>query len=195
MPEALTNEIGWLREYWVQIALSLVVAAAYFALEKATAPRVAEGADNSNFSKQAGSRATLVLRSVLGLFAVVFLAGIWGIDFGTFAVVATTVLTVVGVALFASWSLLSNVTAFFVLLLQPSFQRGSYIRVLELDNYIEGRVAEISLFNTKLITDTREVVIYPNNLLLARPMVVNPREHWKPVGKTVEKRDNEEAAT
>lgn len=37
----------------------------------------------------------------------------WSIDLRSFVVVAGTALTLLGVALFATWSLLSNITAFF----------------------------------------------------------------------------------
>ncbi|MEO7781150.1 MAG: mechanosensitive ion channel domain-containing protein, partial [Candidatus Nitrotoga sp.] len=88
-----------------------------------------------------------------------------------------------GVALFASWSLLSNVTAYFILLSQPSFQRGNYIRIIDVDNSVEGYIAELNLFSTKLLTENREIIVYPNNLLLVRPTVVNPKNRLSGIGK------------
>ena len=35
-----------------------------------------------------------------------------------------------------------------------------------MDNYAEGHVSELNRFSTKLITESREVIIYPNNLVL-----------------------------
>jgi small-conductance mechanosensitive channel len=98
-------------------------------------------------------------------------------------VFASTTLTLLGVALFASWSLLSNVTAYFVILLNPSFRRGTFVRIIDVDNYSEGYISELSLFSTKLVTESREVIIYPNNLLLGRPTLINPRDRLHGIGK------------
>ena len=114
-------------------------------------------------------------------FAVILIA--WGIDFSGLLVISTSLITLTGVAFFASWSLLSNITAYFLLLFQTSFRRGNFIRVLDADNYVEGFISEINLFNTKLITEDREIIVYPNNLILTRPSVINPRAKWKTVGK------------
>ncbi|WP_156490117.1 mechanosensitive ion channel domain-containing protein, partial [Oleiphilus sp. HI0086] len=75
------------------------------------------------------------------------------------------------------------ITSFFILLVQKSFRRGNFVRVIDGDNYVEGYISEINLFSTKLISEAREVIIYPNNLLLTRPMLVNPRDRLKGIGK------------
>lgn len=51
------------------------------------------------------------------------------------------------------------------------------------DNYIEGYISEINLFNTKLITEDKEFVVYPNTLLILKPAIINPRERYNSVGK------------
>ena len=54
---------------------------------------------------------------------------------------------------------------------------------IDVDNYAEGYISELSLFNTKLLTESREIIIYPNNLLLGRPALINPRDRLYGVGK------------
>jgi small-conductance mechanosensitive channel len=104
-------------------------------------------------------------------------------DLSAMLIVASTTITLLGVALFASWSLLSNITAFFILLLQPSFARGNFIRVIDVDNYIEGYISDLSLLHTKLRTEAGELVVYPNNLLLGRPTLINPKQRLEGFGK------------
>ena len=48
--------------------------------------------------------------------------------------------------------------------------------MLDADDSVEGYISELGIFHTKLITEGRDVVVYPNNLLLSRPMLVNPRQ-------------------
>ncbi|MEM1188223.1 MAG: hypothetical protein AAGI72_06840 [Pseudomonadota bacterium] len=69
-------------------------------------------------------------------------------EIASLLVFAGTALTLLGVALFASWSLLSNVTAYFVLVLHPTFSRGTFIRILDADNYAEGYIAELGFFRS-----------------------------------------------
>ena len=120
---------------------------------------------------------------VIALVAAGGIAAALSTTAGLLLVISTSLITLTGVAFFASWSLLTNITAYFLLLFQMSFRRGNFIRVLDADNYVEGFITEINLFNTKLITEDREIIVYPNNLILTRPSIINPRAKWKTVGK------------
>jgi small-conductance mechanosensitive channel len=111
---------------------------------------------------------------------------IWGFDFQWLLAVSSGLITLTGVALFASWSILSNITAFFILLAHESYKRGNFIRIIEADNYVEGTISEINLFNTRLITENMESIIYPNNLLIARPTIINPNVRFTTIGKIQE---------
>ena len=85
--------------------------------------------------------------------------------------------------MFANWSLISNITAYFILLTNVTYRRGNYVRILDGDNFIEGFIADINLFSTRLVTQDRETVLYPNNLILTRPVLVNPKGRWGTLGK------------
>lgn len=166
-----------------QIALTCAILALYWLIGRLIYPKLKESAEDGNFKPEVSGRAKTAVRLIMALTSALLIFLIWGIKFSNILLFSTTMLTLMGEALFAQWSLLSNVTAYFVLLLHPSIKRGNFVRVLDFDNYVEGYVSELSLFNTKLITDSREQLIYPNNLMLSRPIVVNPREKWNPIGK------------
>lgn len=189
-----SSAIDWLAGNATQLVITLAVVSLYLLLDRFSTPRIAEGADQSRFKDDAAAKAIRIARLLTGLFGVLIVALIWGVDFGSIAIFAGTALTLLGVALFASWSLLSNVTAYFVLLLHPSFRRGTFVRIIELDNYAEGYISELTLFNTKLITEHREVIVYPNNLLLGRPAIINPRDRLAGVGKLPASRASTEPA-
>ena len=178
--DAIADFLG---PYGVQITLTLVVALVYTAVDRFIAPRLTESADHGGFQGGSAEKALRVARFIITLMAILALAVVWGIEFTSILVFTGTTLTLLGVALFASWSLLSNVTAYFVLLLHPTFRRGTFIRIIDADNYIEGYIADLTLFNIKLISESREFIVYPNNLVLGRPAVINPRDRLNPVGK------------
>lgn len=167
----------------LQITGSIISVLVYFLITRFAFPRIEKGVIDSHFKSDATLKAFRVVRFLSGMVTIVALMIIWGFDFSGLLVVLTSIVTVVGIALFASWSILSNITAFIFLLIQPSFKRGNYIRVIDVDNYIEGYIAEVTLLNTRLITEDREVVIYPNNLLLSRASIINPKRRIANIGK------------
>ena len=170
-------------DYGLQLGVTLSLLVVYLLIVRFTKPRIEEGADQGRFKDSAASDAFNLIRMFYSVFALLVLALIWGFDFRSVVIFTTTTLTLLGVALFASWSILSNITAYFVLLLHPSYRRGTFIRVIDVDNYAEGYIAELTPFNTKLVTENREVILYPNNLLLGRPSLINPRDRLDGVGK------------
>lgn len=175
--------IDWVGRYDTQLILTIALVVIYTLLERFSRPRIEEGVDRSRLKAGSGVQAQRVIRIVGMALLTAGLIVVWGIDVGALLVLSTTIITLTGVALFASWSLLSNVTAYFVILFNPAFRRGNFVRVIDLDNYIEGYISEITLFHTKLITENRESICYPNNLLLMRPCLVNPRNRLSIVGK------------
>jgi len=173
----------WFAENHVKLLISLTVLSAFILIRKAFGPKIQNSVDASGLNQQTATTANNLVLVVAGLFGCVSLLFVWGVNIQHVLLIGTSVITLLGVALFANWSLLSNVTAFVVLLIHPSYRRGNYLRIINLDNYYEGCISEISLFHTKLITDEREVFLFPNNALLSSPVIINPRRHWQSTGK------------
>ncbi|WP_100656176.1 mechanosensitive ion channel domain-containing protein [Alteromonas flava] len=173
----------WVTVYQSHLIWSGVLLIAYTIVTRLALPLIERKVISSKLKSEAAKKAYHIIRLIVGIVTVSALLVVWGIDFSGLLLISTSLLTLTGVALFASWSLLSNVTGYFVLLFQPSFRRGNYIRIIDGDNYIEGYIADVTLFSAKLITDEREVIVYPNNLLLTRPTIVNPRNRLSSIGK------------
>jgi small-conductance mechanosensitive channel len=177
----------WFQTYKLNITLTLIIFSLYAIFRFFAGPRIREQAEQGRLKNRSVAKALSALNVILMIGAVASALVVWGFDFKGLLTLSASILAVTGVALFAGWSVLSNVTSFFILLAHNSYRRGNFIRIMDADNYIEGYISEINLFNTKLISESREVMIYPNNMLLARPTIVNPRDRWMPVGKLVPK--------
>lgn len=163
----------------VQLIISLSVLVLYFIISRRVMPLLYQVIANSRLKAEMNKRAAAVFHIVLVLLLIVVLSIVWGLDIRGLLVLASSMIAVVGVALFAAWSLLSNITAFFILLGQKAFAEGMEVRVVDGGNYLEGRIEEINLFSTVLRTKDNEQVVYPNNLLVSRPVVV-----FSPQGRT-----------
>ena len=94
---------------------------------------------------------------------------IWGVQQSDVAVYIGSILTVVGVAFFAQWSILSNMTSSIILFFNHSIKLGDVIIIMEGKEYeIEGRVADIGLFFVTLKTAENEEIALPNNLFIQK---------------------------
>ncbi|MFQ3206062.1 MAG: small-conductance mechanosensitive channel [Glaciecola sp.] len=142
---------------------------------KWTLTRIRTGVKISKLTEDIALKPFNIMRIVIGTMTVATLLIVWGIDFSGLLLISTSLITITGVALFANWSLLTNITAYFILLFQPSYSRRNFIRILEGDNFVEGTVSEVNLFNIKLITGDLDIIMYPNNLLLTRLIMLNPK--------------------
>ena len=169
----------------MQLIISFSVLVLYFIISRRVMPLLYQVIANSRLKAEMNKRAAVVFHILLVLLLIVVLSIVWGVDIRGLLVLASSMIAVIGVALFAAWSLLSNITAFFILLGQKAFAEGMEVRVVDGGNYLEGRIVEINLFSTVLRTKDNEQVVYPNNLLISRPVVVFPKKTRKVVSNTV----------
>ncbi len=95
---------------------------------------------------------------------------IWSIDFKGLLVFASSIFAVIGVALFAQWSILSNVTASLIIFFTFPARVGDRIRIIDKDDSIEGIIKEITLFQVEIQDDEKNRIFYPNNVLLQKPV-------------------------
>ncbi|MFT7372968.1 MAG: small-conductance mechanosensitive channel [Oleiphilaceae bacterium] len=173
----------WAIFYKFNIILTTVIFIFYLIFRRLAQPRIRKQAEQGRLKGDSTSKALSAINVILLVTASAVICIVWGFDFKGLLTLSASILAVTGVALFASWSVLSNITSFFILLAHNSFRRGNFIRIIDADNYVEGYISEINLFNTKLISENREVIIYPNNLILTRPTLVNPRNRLDTIGK------------
>ncbi len=190
--EYMSAFLGWLLKHNLHIVLSLVLIIIFSFFRRIINPKIEKYVTRDDLKNETLESAVFSLNIFSWLITLVLLLFIWGFDFKTFLALSTGLVALTGAALFASWSILSNVTAFFILLVHKTYKRGNYIRVIEADNYIEGYISELSLFNTKLLTEDGELIVYPNNLLIARPTIINPKTKYLAIGKTEEFKVKEE---
>ena len=120
-------------------------------------------------------RTNLVIKYVnilLSLLAIVTIIVIWGVKKDQLFLFTSSIFTVVGVAAFAQWSLLSNITAGIILFFSFPFKIGDHIKILDKDFPISGEIIDIKAFYVLLKTDESEIVTYPNNLLMQKGISV-----------------------
>lgn len=126
-------------------------------------------------SKQAAPQRAVYISKVFnfGLVTVsAFLMSlIWGLDYNSVFLLASSVLAVLGVAFFAQWSILSNITASIVIFFSYPARIGDLVRIVDGDNSLEGEILDINLFQVLLRDPKGDLINYPNNLIIQKPLV------------------------
>lgn len=106
------------------------------------------------------------------LTATVLLSAIWGLKQNEIAVFVGTILTALGIAFFAQWSLLSNVTSSLLLFFNHPLKIGDKIKVLDKDYPFEGEVTDLTYFFVHIKTGEGEIITIPNSLLFQKSVSV-----------------------
>lgn len=189
MIELLNGVLRWATEYQSNIVFSSLVLLFYLVMSKKLLPKIESDITKSKLKSHSALKGLFAARVLVATVSLCLLLLAWGIDFSGLLVLSTSIITVTGVALFASWSLISNITAYFILLTNVSYRRGNYLRIIDGDNFVEGFIADIGPFSTRLVTTERETIMYPNNLILTRPVMLNPKVKWNSIGKVMAKTD------
>ncbi|MCV9928164.1 mechanosensitive ion channel family protein [Flavobacterium sp. LS1R49] len=116
-------------------------------------------------------RTNLIIKYINLLTNTLFIIGlfvIWGVQTQDIFLTVSSIATVIGVAMFAQWSILSNITSGIILFFSFPFKIGDSIKIHDKDFPIEAEIEDINAFHVSLKTKEGEKIIYPNNLLLQK---------------------------
>ena len=114
---------------------------------------------------------------LINILALVSLITIWGVQTKDIAIAVSSIATVIGVAMFAQWSILSNITSGIIMFFSFPFKIGDTILIHDKDFPIEAEIEDIGAFHVSLRTTEGEVIIYPNNLMLQRGISIKDKKY------------------
>ena len=112
-----------------------------------------------------------IINLFLFIFVTVSLISIWNIDKKDLIVFLTSVVTVLGIAFFAQWSILSNITSSLILFFNHPLKIGQNIRVLDKEYDIEGKLIDISFFFMYIRNEEGYLITIPTSVALQKTMV------------------------
>ncbi|MET0356232.1 MAG: mechanosensitive ion channel domain-containing protein [Cellvibrio sp.] len=94
-----------------------------------------------------------------------------GLGYSEVSVFLSSIFAVVGVGLFAQWSILSNVTASMIIFFGFPYRIGDRIKIADKDEDISGVIEEISMFHIILRREDGNMITYPNSMLLQKAVL------------------------
>jgi small-conductance mechanosensitive channel len=93
---------------------------------------------------------------------------IWGIEQTDLVVFLSTTLTILGVAFFAQWSLISNITSTLIIFFNHPIRIGDSLTIMEKDYEIEGELSDIGIFFITIKTKEGKKITMPSNIFLQK---------------------------
>ena len=63
---------------------------------------------------------------------------VWGVDQSELLIFLSTILVVLGVAFFAQWSIISNITSTLIIFFNQPIKIGDYLTIMDKEYEIEG---------------------------------------------------------
>lgn len=130
-------------------------------------------------SEKLEQRTNLIIKYIhllMNILITISLIIIWGVDTKDIIVTISSIATVIGVAMFAQWSILSNITSGMILFFSFPFKIGDTIKIHDKDFPIQAEIEDISAFYINLKTKEGEKIIFPNNLLLQKGISIIPMQ-------------------
>jgi len=121
------------------------------------------------------ARVNLINRYItftLVFVALLIEAIIFGVEPGQIALVFSSVFAVVGIGLFAIWSILSNITSGVIMFFSFPYKVGDKIMIHDKDFPMEAIIEDIGAFQLHLRLDNGNLVTYPNNLMLQKAVTL-----------------------
>ena len=151
-----------------QIFIGLVLLIGFRVFRQVTYRWLEKLADRKQVSLQ---RKQFIIKSFsvvsLAVFAALFTI-LLGIGFGDISLFLSSIFAVLGVALFAQWSILSNLTASVLIFFVFPYRIGDKIKVAEKDADVSGELIDITMFHVLIRHEDGNIITYPNNLILQK---------------------------
>lgn len=147
----------------VQVIETLFVVVGYFIIYFIVKSVINNALKKTRFER---GRRKMTIRAVqlfTTIAAIILLTGIWGFKQNQIALFASTILTALGIAFFAQWSLLSNITSSILIFFNHPVKMGDHIKVLHKDYNYEGEVTEMNYFFVHIKTIENQIITIPNS--------------------------------
>lgn len=106
------------------------------------------------------------------LIVILIEAFIFGAQPEDLSLVFSSVFAVIGIALFAIWSILSNITSGVIMFFSFPYKVGDKIQIHDKDFPLEAIIEDIGAFQLHLRQDNGDLVTYPNNLILQKAVTL-----------------------
>jgi small-conductance mechanosensitive channel len=111
-----------------------------------------------------------IVRKMVNIILFIIISGlllfVWGVDQSELVIFISSFLTVMGIALFAQWSILSNITSSVIIFFNHPVKIGDTIVVLDKDYQVEGKISDIGMFFMNIKSAEGDHISIPTSVFM-----------------------------
>jgi small-conductance mechanosensitive channel len=152
----------------IRVIETIIAIASFFILRYVTIKFLSRIQRKYSYSKYRLKPILKFINLFITLTLLIVLIAIWGVEQSKLLAFITSVLTVIGIALFAQWSILSNISSAIIIFISHPVKLGESITILDKEFDISGQVSDIGLFYVILKNAENEKIMIPNNVFLQK---------------------------
>jgi small-conductance mechanosensitive channel len=154
---------------YLKIIETFVILVMYLLLRGMSNKLIAKNLSRKLIQESRGIIIRKAIKLILITLCVALLLIIWGVNQSDLAAYIGSILTVVGVAFFAQWSILSNITSSVIIFFSHPVRIDDVVIIMEGKDYeVEGKVMDIGLFFVTLKTAEGQEITLPNNIFIQK---------------------------
>lgn len=162
--------------FWIRFIVTMVVLALIPSLRYISKKFVYHAGFLTSKSSFRIDHTYRIIGMCINITCVVIVAILWGVDPSRVIVVLSSVFAVIGVAMFAQWSVLSNITSGLVIFFSMPFRIGDEIEIVDKDNPIRATVENVLTFTIHLRKDNGDLVIMSNTIFMQKVISVKEKK-------------------
>ncbi|MEO1049262.1 MAG: mechanosensitive ion channel domain-containing protein [Bacteroidota bacterium] len=109
-----------------------------------------------------------LFRLIALIIGAIVLLGIWGVKQAELTLFVSSILTVLGIAFFAQWSILSNITSTIIIFFNHPVSIGDELEILDKDFPVKGTIQDIGIFFITVKTESGEIISTPSSVMMQK---------------------------
>jgi small-conductance mechanosensitive channel len=128
--------------------------------------RIARATSENRLPMATAASLRIILRSVIGLLAVLAVAMIFGVRLASLWAGISALLAMIAIGFFAGWSLMSSALATIIIMLWHPYKVGDTIEIPA--DSIRGRLREMNMMFSTIVDEEGSQFIVPNSQMLQK---------------------------
>lgn len=174
-------------EYTLHLIETGVIILVYIILKYITKKATDKAAIKYSKSKARVSIIRKIIQFLLVSISLTLLLFIWGVEQSELVLFISSLMTVLGIAFFAQWSIISNITSTLIIFFNYPAKIGDIIEVFDVDYPIKGEITDIGIFFVSITNEEGGLITVPSNVFIQKMIVRKPMPKRSQISKTPRK--------
>ena len=154
--------------YKIKIIESVVVTLIFFITKLITKTLIQKVGKKFKYQENRIKITNKIVSFLLLILFLIFIVLIWEVERSELILFISSILTILGVAFFAQWSIMSNITSTLIIFFNHPIKMGDVLTIMEKDYEISGQLIDIGIFFIVIKTDDDKEITMPSNIFLQK---------------------------